>query len=112
MAEKNSKGKTYSWILDPLDGMLYFESDYSYQTLTGLWEVTELSTFHDAELAKATKEINAILKRAEESNKDPERKLSFIRFHNQHFLVWARYGAVGPSDEPETIIRKLKLKVK
>lgn len=101
----------YSWVLNPTDGLLCFEDLTSFQTVTKLWEVTELTTFHDAELAQATKDINAILSGLEKSNKDSTRKLSFIRFRNQHFLVWARYGAVGQLDKEETVIKELKLKV-
>ena len=110
MGPKKPKKKTYSWSLDP-SGMLCFQNPQSYQTVTGLWEVTELTDFHDAELAQATKEINAILSGLEKSNKDSERELSFIRFRDRHFLVWARYGAVGQFDEDETVIKELKLKV-
>ena len=109
MGPKKPK-KTYSWWLDP-EGMFCHKSPDSYQTVTNLWEVTELTAFHDAELAQATKEINAILSGLEKSNKDSQRELSFIRFGDRHFLVWARYGAVGQFDEDETVIKELKLKV-
>ena|ERR1700730_3479520 len=108
---KPTDDHTWSWSLDP-HGMICFPSPESYQTVTKLWETTELTAFHDAELAKATKEINAILSGLEKSNKDPERTLSFILFRNRHFLVWARYGAVGPSDGEKIIVKELKLKVK
>jgi hypothetical protein len=111
MTKKKGPTLTYSWTLDPT-GMICFASPDSYQTVTNLWESTELTDFHDAELAKATKEINAILGGIEKSNKDPGRKLSFIRFKNQRLLVWAGYGAVGPDDDHKTIVKALKLKVK
>ena len=104
------RDKTYSWILSPEVGMNCFESPDADQTVTKLWEVEKLTTFHDAELAQATKEINAILTRVEASNKDPELTLSFIRFQNRHFLVWARYGAVGPHDDEATIRKTLRVK--
>jgi hypothetical protein len=104
------KGKTYTWALDP-HGMLCWINPESYQTITKLWETTEATAFHDAELAKATKAINAILGQLEKNNKDKERKVSFIRFRDQHFLVWARYGAVGQHDDEKTIIKELKLKI-
>jgi hypothetical protein len=110
MAKPKPKPKTYSWVLSP-DGMYCYVTTESYQTLTNLWETTELTAFHDAELAGATKEINAILGKLEKNNKDSKRKLSFIRFRNQHFLVWAKYGAVGLSDDDRTITKGLKLKI-
>ena len=70
----------------------------------------ELTGFHDAELARATKEINAILSEIEKGNKDPERELSFIQFQNRHFLVWAGHGVVGPDDDDETIQKTLRLR--
>ncbi len=106
-----TRSQTYSWTLNP-HGMLCLPDKESYQTLTNLWETTELTAFHDADLAQATKQINGILSRLEKSNKESERKLSFIRFRNRHFLVWARYGAFGPLDQDKTIIRELKLKIK
>ena len=108
---RNVGGKTtkYSWILST-DGVVCYKSPTAYQTVTNLWEVDELTELHDAELAQATKEINAILKGVEKSNKNPDRKLSFIQFQNRHFLVWANYGYVGPDDENKTISGALKLK--
>jgi hypothetical protein len=80
--------------------------------LTGLWEAGELTAFHDSQMAKATKEINAILSRVEKSNRDPQRKLSWVQFKNRHFLVWATYGVVGPDDDEATIVKSLGLKVR
>jgi hypothetical protein len=108
---KPPKPLTRTWVLDP-HGMTCYVAPESYQTLTGLWETTELTAFHDAELARATKEINGILAALEKSNKDSTRTLSFVRFRNQQFLVWARYGAVAQWDEEKTIIKELKLKMK
>lgn len=101
--------KRYTWNLDP-HGMMCYQDISSYQTVTNLWELTEVTPFHDAELAQATKHINAILSGLEKNNKDSTRKLSFIRVGNQHFLVWAKYG-VGQLDDEETVIKELKLKV-
>jgi hypothetical protein len=82
------------------------------QTVAGLWEAEELTDFHDAELARATKEINAIVEKIEKNNKEPKRKLSLIEFQGRHLMVWAEYGAVTPYDDDETIIKALKLKAK
>ena len=83
-----------------------------HQTVVNLWEADELSTFHDAELASATKQINTIIEKIQKNNKDPKRTLSLIQFQNRHFLVWATYGAITPYDEDDTIIKALKLKTK
>jgi hypothetical protein len=102
----------YTWILSPEYGILCYPFDKAEQTLTELWEAGELTAFHDAELAKATKQINAILRTVKKNNKDRERKLSFIVFQNRHFLVWAGYGAVGPHDDDATVVKALRLKAK
>ena len=107
---KQSVGTKYTWILSPEYGILCYPYDKAEQTLSGLWEAQALTAFHDAQLAKATKQINAILKAVEKKNKDRERKLSFILFQNRHFLVWAGYGAVGPHDDDATIVNALRLK--
>src|SRR5437764_15320093 len=44
--------KTYTWVLMPTEGLHCLSSIESYQTVTNLWEMTELTTFHDAELAQ------------------------------------------------------------
>jgi hypothetical protein len=54
-----------------------------------LWEADELTDFHDADLMQATKEINAILTKIVNNNKDSTRKLSYIQFQNRHLLVLA-----------------------
>jgi hypothetical protein len=82
------------------------------QTIGKLWEAEELTEFHDDKLAGATREINAIVEKLENNNKDPERTLSLIEFQGRHLLVWARYGAVTPYDDDETIMKALKLKKK
>jgi hypothetical protein len=102
------KPKKYTWILSP-SGMLCHVDSAGGQTVSGLWEAGE-SSFHDADLARATKEINGILGQLEESNEDPGRQLGFIEVENRLLLVWASYDAVGPEDDPDTIRRALRLK--
>jgi hypothetical protein len=99
----------YTWILSPEYGILCYPYDKDEQTLTNLWEAVELTHFHDAVLAKATKRINAILDAVAKGNKYRDRKLSFIEFKNRHFLVWAGYGTVGPFDDDKTIMKSLQL---
>jgi hypothetical protein len=77
-----------------------------------LWEAEELTEFHDADLARVTEEINAIVETSENNNKDPNRVLSLIEFHGRHLMVWASYGAVTPYDDDDTIMKALKLKTK
>lgn len=108
--QKPSATNKYTWIYSPTHGMLCYLDPNADQTLTTLWEATELTPFHDAELAKATKAINEILQAVESRNRDSDRKLSFIQFQNRHLLVWARYGVVGASDDGATIAKALKLK--
>jgi len=87
-----------------------FKDPLDRQTVTKLWEAGGLTSFHDAELAQATKEINTILGKIEKGNKDRKRKLSFVKFRNRLFLVWAGYGAVGSHDDEKTVMKALRLK--
>jgi hypothetical protein len=104
--------ETYAWLCGDrnCDTIDCYKSSLDSQTVTNLWEAKKLTSFHDAKLAQATKKINAILSRIEKGNKDKKRKLSFIKFQNRHFLVWAGYGVVGPDDDEKTIRKALRLK--
>jgi hypothetical protein len=110
MAPKKPKpGQKYSWV-ESTDGIVCYKNPSGFQTLTKLWEANELTAFHDAALSGATKKINAVVDRLQRKNADQERTLSLIEFQNRLFLVWARYGAVGPYDDDAAIIKALKLK--
>ena len=102
------KPKKYTWVLGP-GGVNCYESTKGGQTVSRLWEADE-SSFHDAQLAGATRQINSILERLEKGNEDPERRLSFIEVESQPFLVWSRYEAIGPDGDPDTIRKALRLK--
>jgi len=104
--------ETYMWIFaDPQGNTIdCFKSRFDEQTVCSLWEAKELTSFHDAGLAQATKKINAIVSRIEKGNKNKKRKLSFVKFQNGLFLVWAEYGAVGPDDDDKAIMKALKLR--
>jgi hypothetical protein len=102
---------TYDWTTK--DGKVNcFASKTSACTVTGFWETTELTSFHDAELQKATREINGILDELKKDNRDPKRGLSFIQFKNRHFLVWTTPGLVGPDDDNAKIRKMLRLKAR
>jgi len=60
MINTNGKGpETYTWLCADrnCDTMDCFKSPANQQTVCKLWEVTEVSTFHDAAVADATKKI-------------------------------------------------------
>lgn len=107
-----TKEPTYQWLCadQQCDKMDCFPSSWNTQTISNLWETNGVSAFHDAELKKATAEINAILGAVGKENKNPERKLSFINVDSRLMLVWAEYGAVGPNDDERAVIRALGLK--
>ena len=86
-----------------------YKSSWDSQTVCKLLGATELTSFHDAELADATKKINSIISRIEKANKDKKKKLSFIKFQNRLLLIWATYRVVGPYDDHKTITKALKL---
>src|SRR5579871_2230086 len=104
---------TFHWICGDMQCKTIdcFRSPYSNQCVANLWEATEPTDFHDANLAKATKQINAILSEIEKRNRNPKRKLSIIQVENRHLLVWAAYGALGPDDKAKAVIKALRLKV-
>jgi hypothetical protein len=106
---KNPKPKKYTWVMGP-KGVDCYESDAGGQTVYRLWQATKLSSFHDAELAQATKEINSILERVAKRNRDASRFLSLIEFENRHLLVWARYGVIGPDADRDKVVRALHLR--
>jgi len=110
--ERPKPTETYQWLCgdQQCDTIDCFKSSWDTQTVTNLWGAKELTGFHDAALANATKRINAILGKIAKGNKDRKRKLSFIQFQNRLFLVWAGYGAVGPDDDEETIMKALRLR--
>jgi len=104
------KEKTYAWTFKNKKVNCY-ASETSSCKVSKLWEVTTLSAFHDADLARATKQINGILSEVQRGNKDRERELSFIQVQNRHFLAWTS-GVVGPGDDDTTIQKTLKLKTR
>lgn len=55
----------------------------------------EVSTFHDGALAKATSEINAMLKSIQESDK---RRLSFLNTPFGTMLAWVNHDVAIPDD--------------
>ena len=101
-------GATYNWVKK--GNRVTCAKGAGGQTVGNLWEAAELTEFHDAGLARATREINAIVEKIEAGNQDPNRKLSLIEYQGRHLMVWATYGAVTPYDDDETIIKALKLK--
>jgi len=104
--------ETYAWLCADrdCDTMYCYKSTRDSQTVTELRQAKQLTNFHDAGLAKATKKINSILKKLEKANGSKKRKLSFIGFQNRLLLVWAEYGVVGPDDDEKTIRKALKLR--
>jgi hypothetical protein len=111
MAKNTKPAQKYSWIQSG-NYVYCYKSSWGGQDVAKLWETAQLTEFHDAELADATKQINAILSKLEKGNRNSERKLSFIQHNNRYLLVWARYGVVGPDDEDAAIAKALKLKAR
>jgi len=105
-------GGDHQWVFDKDGKHVTCAKGPGGQIVIKLWEAEELTEFHDADLANATKEINAIVESVEKNNKDPNRTLSLIEFQGRHLLVWAHYGAVTPYDDDDVVIKALKLKAK
>ena len=87
-------------------------SETSTCTVSKLWEVSQLTSFHDAELQRATKEINGILDDIKKRNRGMDRELCFIQVRDRHFLVWSNEGLVTPADDDRTVRKMLRLKAK
>jgi hypothetical protein len=113
MIDTGHKGtEKYSWICadQQCDTIDCFKDPLDHQTVCKLWEVSELSAFHDEPVADATKKINAILSRLIKGNTDKSRKLSFVHHRGRFLLVWANYGRISAEDDFKTIRKSLKLK--
>src|SRR5580698_659320 len=62
MVPPKPKPSTYSWIIGPISRKLYcFRSSAADQIVSKFWEAEEPTSYHDAELANATREINTVL---------------------------------------------------
>jgi hypothetical protein len=99
----------WDWIFESSTKTFHcFTAKTSRQLKASLHKPTTLSPFHDAELMRATEEINTILDRVR-NNKGAGRELSFIVFRDELLLVWAKYGAVSADDEEATVADALGL---
>ena len=106
---KPPKPESRSWIMGPTRIIYCYASPKGDCHVTSLWEAEELTSFHDADLADATKKINNILRRLHENCKDPSKELSFIEVENGLFLVWTEHKSIGPHDVPDIIKKALRL---
>lgn len=111
MQAETTETKKYSW--SSKDGRIYCcTSETSSCTVSKLWEVAQITPFHDAKLQKATKEINAILDGVRKGRRDEKHELCLIQIKDRHFLVWSEEGLVGPHDDDKTVRNMLRLKAK
>ena len=101
-------GKTYKWSFDK-GTMNCCASDESSCNVGKLWEGAR-SLFHDAELQKATSEINGILDEVRRGNRDDARELHFVQIEDRHLLAWVNSDLVGSSADDQTISKMLRLK--
>lgn len=105
------RGKTYSWFMIGDEVYCHRSPDNLQHIIMLRKSNSKIRTrFHDEELAKATNEINAILSRIEKNNTNPDRKLAFIITNKGPYLVWSKYGVVGPHDDENLIEKALGLK--
>ena len=103
--------KKYAWSYK--DGMMTCcTSETSSCNVSKLWEVTGLTTFHDAALQHATKEINGILDGVRRRNRDRTRELGLVQVGDRHLLVWATERLVGPHSDDRTLRKTLRLKAR
>jgi hypothetical protein len=98
MARKGLRQPKLSWMM--INGVVYcYENPDDLQVMAKFKAVKRLSSFHDAQLARCTKEVNRILDKVKRNNKNPKRELAILRTSGGLFLAWTEYGAVGPYDD-------------
>src|SRR5262245_42348316 len=66
-------------------------------------ESKKLSRFHDEDLARCTKELNAVLAEIRKRAGDDHRELSFIDTGNGFLLAWTEHDVVGSHDDETDI---------
>jgi hypothetical protein len=107
--------RSYTLTTDPNTGKISancYKDPAKDCIIHNLWVTDKLTTFHDAYLSRATREINEILGNINKKNMDRKRELSFIIVENRPFLVWTHHGSIGPNDDPAEVRRALGLKMK
>ena len=86
-----------SWIES--NGQVYcFVDWYDLCIVAKFVEVKSMSAFHDTELARCTKEINAIFSHLKRNNKSQKRELAILKTEKGLLLAWVQHGAHGPHD--------------
>lgn len=111
-ADAAAKPHKRSWVLGPITHKIYcFSSPAGNCLVEGLWGLADgaATSFHDAELVRATGDINTILTRVS-AKAGPGRDLSLIVVEGRPFLVWTEPGAVGPHDDSDAVEKALGLK--
>lgn len=108
-ADDETTPKKYSWSYKN-GKMNCCTSEKSTCNVSKLWEVSARSPFHDAKLARATKEINAILASARKANRAPDRELRFLQIEGRHLLAWVHDDLVSPNNDQQIVRKMLKLK--
>ena len=73
-------------------------------------QVQRLTSFHDAELAQCTTEMNAMLRKLRESNQDPNRHLSLLGTPDGRLLLAWTQAAVSPLSEKDEIEKALGIR--
>jgi hypothetical protein len=98
-----------SWAIDPHDNVIVcYKSKSDRAEVARLIEARELTSVHDADLAQATKKINAVLDKLQRNNNDRNRGPALLDIGDGFFLAWVEQG-VGPEDEEEDIEEALRL---
>jgi len=121
---KPKDGKKYDWYVS-VGGKIRCSptgGDTQFVTKDAFLEARELTAFHDDELARLTREVNELFRRAESKIRDPHRVIGILRTPDGLFLVWSEEldekltqrevkAAVSMRDDPEKIREALKLKL-
>jgi hypothetical protein len=113
MAKTNAKIKKRDrrWAHDPTNGKMVCYTDVNTtQRFAMFAEAAKLSDFHDESLAKATKELNSIIKNIPKNKKDPNYELAFLETSEGYFLAWTDNRTVSSEDDEDVIEEALGLR--
>ena len=98
-----------TWTVDPFGDFVCYKSEINDCTfIDKLVTVTEPTPSHDEELARATDEINAILRKVLEKRRLDKRHLCLLTTHKGPLLAWTFHG-IDIDDDEEAFERALKL---
>jgi hypothetical protein len=103
-----NKSKIYDYI-QTNKGVSCFESKTDMCGIIPLVNATSLSDWHDEPLQQATYEINSILEKIAEANKDDSKCLSLLKTPKGLFLAWTKKAMTSLHNDQDELCRELRI---